>query len=183
VNQLDKQEVNYLIIEIKKSNDLAYEKLYGIMAKSVCSLAFSILKDKYLAEDATHETFIRVKSMSSMYIENTNGVAWILTLTRNLCLNILKKRKQETSSIINMDFYKNNNESFENSIEKYLLREALNKLNKIERNIVLLYSISGLKHREISSILEIPRATERWYYFSAIKKLKIILERSQKCEG
>ncbi len=184
-------EIDNLITKTKSGNLIEFELLYKKMCKAVYALAFSILDDKLLAEDAVHETFIRVKLMAASYVSGTNGVAWILKITRNLCLNILKKRKFEVNfpvdgqipnmgdiSQINQGIVSTHDKKneFENSIERFVLKEALNKLKDNERQIVLLYSVSGLKHHEIADLLNIPKSTERWKYSSAIGKLKNFLK-------
>lgn len=161
------------------------------MSKAVYALAFSILGDKSLAEDAVHETFIRIKLMNDSYVPGTNGIAWILRITRNLCFNALKKRKfevnfptnEENRNLENIiqqnqstDCVYNKKNELENTIDRYVLKEALNKLKENERQIVLLHSVSGLKHHEIADLLNIPKATERWQYSSAIGKLKKLLK-------
>lgn len=185
-------EINILLIEIKNSNDSSFEILFKKMHKSVFALAFSILGDKTLAEDVVQETFIRIKTKSNSYLEGTNGVAWIFQIARNLSLNIIKKRKFEVA--ISKDnqsleelFIKHNPSSdkskeFDRSLEKFLLQEAFTKLNKLERQIVILYVVSGLKHKEVAKLLNIPRPTERWYYIRALGKLRKILSAKTTCE-
>ncbi|RCX16082.1 RNA polymerase sigma factor (sigma-70 family) [Anaerobacterium chartisolvens] len=184
-------EIDKLITNVKSGNLNDFALLYQKMSKGVYALAFSILGDKPLAEDAIHETFIRVKLMANSYASGTNGTAWVLRITRNICLNVLKKRKFEVNFSTNEQSpgfesidhisqkpeyaYDKKNE-FENSIERFVLKEALNKLKDNERQIVLLYSVKGLKHHEIADLLNIPKATERWQYRSAIGKLKNLLK-------
>lgn len=177
------KNVDRLIIDVKNGNKKGFTLLYKNMCKAVYALALSTLSDKSLAEDAVHETFIRVKLMANTYTSGTNGVAWVLTITRNLCLNILKKRKFEvdypsddqSNNVIDVNALNHKKNEFENTLDKFILKEALSKLKEKERQIVILHSVSGLKHREIADLLDIPQATERWQYSSAIAKLRKLL--------
>jgi RNA polymerase sigma-70 factor (ECF subfamily) len=185
-------EINVLLIAIKNANDSSFEILFKKMHKSVFALAFSILGDKSLAEDVVQETFIRIKTKSNSYLEGTNGVAWIFQIARNLSLNILKKRKFEVTILKDNQsleelFLKhspssNKSKEFDISLEKFLLQEAFTKLNENERQIVILYAVSGLKHKEIAKLLNIPQPTERWYYIRALGKLRKTLSAQITCE-
>ncbi|MFN7252343.1 MAG: RNA polymerase sigma factor [Anaerobacillus sp.] len=180
-----KNDVNTLLTEIKGANESSFEKLYIKMHKAVFALALSIIRDKSLAEDVVQETFIRIKTKSNSYQEGTNGPAWIFQITRNLSLNLLKKRKCEINIfnnnnsidelILKQNSSKDRPQEVEMFIERYLLQEAFTKLNENERQIVILHAVSGLKHREIAALLNISQVTERWYYIRALEKLRKIL--------
>ena len=59
-----------------------------------------------------------------------------------------------------------------NILDRIVLQEALSKLDFEERQIVILHSLTGLKHREIGEILELPVGTVLSKYNRSIKKLK-----------
>ena len=60
--------------------------------------------------------------------------------------------------------------------ERELLQTALAALEEQERRIVVLHAVTGLKHREIAQLLELPLATVLSKYHRALKKLKVRLE-------
>ena len=55
-------------------------------------------------------------------------------------------------------------------------RAALELLDAEERRIVLLHAVTGWKHREIASLLELPLPTVLSKYHRALKKLRKQLE-------
>ena len=57
-----------------------------------------------------------------------------------------------------------------------LLEAAFKQISDEERNIIVLHVLSGLKHREIAKILDMPLATVLSKYHRGLKKLKGILE-------
>ncbi|NLM59789.1 MAG: sigma-70 family RNA polymerase sigma factor [Clostridium sp.] len=63
-----------------------------------------------------------------------------------------------------------------------MLKEAFTKLDENERQIIILYAVSGLKHKEIAKLLGISQSTERWYYIRALGKLRKILSSQSSCE-
>ena len=57
-----------------------------------------------------------------------------------------------------------------------MLREALARLGAGEREIVLLHAVTGLKHREIAQLLELPLSTVLSKYHRGLKKLKALMK-------
>ena len=56
--------------------------------------------------------------------------------------------------------------------ERMLLHSAVAALSEQERQIVLLYAVTGWKHREIAALLQMPLPTVLSKYHRALKKLK-----------
>ena len=61
-------------------------------------------------------------------------------------------------------------------LDKVILQDALNTLDFEERQIVILHSLTGMKHREIAEILDLPTGTVLSKYNRSIKKLRRELE-------
>ena len=53
-----------------------------------------------------------------------------------------------------------------------LINNVFEYISDEERNILILHAVSGLKHREIAKMLEMPLATVLSKYNRAIKKIK-----------
>ena len=60
--------------------------------------------------------------------------------------------------------------------ERALLQGALASLTDEERRVVLLHAVTGLKHREIAALLELPLPTVLSKYHRALKKMRSCLE-------
>jgi len=168
-NELDK-----LIVDVSLEAPNALEILYTETRVAVFGLAFSILKDYALAEDITHDVYIKIRTYSKKYKARGKGKAWILKITRNLTYSFLKKNQNLT--IMESDLIANK-ELIENFDDNLALREALLALNDKQREIVVLYAVSGFTHKEIANLLNITYPTVRWHYHMALKNLKNIIER------
>lgn len=59
-----------------------------------------------------------------------------------------------------------------NPEDKIVLEAALDILSEEERNIVLLYAVTGLKHKEIAESLGLSLSTALSKYHRALKKLR-----------
>ena len=56
------------------------------------------------------------------------------------------------------------------------MQQALAALGEEERRIILLHAVTGLKHREIAALLELPLSTVLSKYNRALKKMRAYLE-------
>lgn len=99
-------------------------------------------------------------------------MAWLLTIARNLARMKLRQRERQAEL---------SDEEWEaipadspgvTPEDRDLLQTALAGLEDQERQVVLLHAVTGLKHREIAALLELPLATVLSKYHRALKKLK-----------
>ena len=103
-------------------------------------------------------------------------MAWLLTVARNLALSRLRQSGRQ----VGLD------EEEWNAIpasapdvtpeDRHLLQEALARLSGEERRIVLLHAVTGLKHREIAQLLELPLSTVLSKYHRGLKKLRSLMK-------
>ncbi len=146
--------------------------IYDACRTSVYGFALSILKNSHDAEDMMQETFVKVFSEAGRYHPQGKPMAWILTITRNLCLH----RMRHTSRILeNEEDWERHADSAaegENLLDTIVLREAMTYLSEDERQIVVLHAVSELKHRQIAQIMEMPLPTVLSKYSRAMKKLR-----------
>ena len=159
----------------------ALSNLYEVCKNSIYSFSLSILKNKHDAEDVLQEVFIKIYENASTYQKNGKPMAWILTITKNLSLMKLRKKKNHTDLDLFKDILPDNKKI--NDIEtKLLLSAAFECISDEERNILVLHAVSGFKHREISKILGLPLATVLSKYSRSIKKIKNKMSEERKHE-
>ena len=92
---------------------------------------------------------------------------------------------REAVSYTHLDVYKRQDEEWSalparapdvTTEDRHVLRAALSVLSEQERQVVMLHAVTGLKHREIAQLLELPLATVLSKYRRALKKLNLLLE-------
>ncbi|WP_276326174.1 RNA polymerase sigma factor [Pseudobacteroides cellulosolvens] len=150
------------------------KSIYNDFKHAVYSLAYTILGDKYLAEDVSHNVFLKILSSASSYKTGTSPKAWIMQITRNTAIDELRKKRDITT-----DFETNNDNALiykENYDKKIIVFTAVNTLEFEQRQIVVMHVIAGLTFREIGELLNQPIGTVAWKYRTSINKLKVILK-------
>ena len=146
-------------------------KLYEITSSAVYGFALSILKNIHEAEDVLHDDYIKVYDNAGTYQDNGKPMAWIFTITKNLSLMKLRSKKHhaDIDEIIEIIPSKSN---INNSETKLLIEAIFKCISDEERNILMLHTMSGYKHREISKLLDIPLSTVLSKYNRTIKKIR-----------
>ena len=166
------EHLDELIEKIAAGNRDALASLYEQTNKSVYGFALSILKDTHDAQDVLQDCYLHIYSAAGSYRSQGKPMAWILTITRNLCL----KCRQAHSKCAPMpeedrSFIPQEDAEF-SAEDKMMLSLCMKSLSAIGRQIVVLHAVSGLKHREIAALLKMPLPTVLSNYNRAIKKLQ-----------
>jgi RNA polymerase sigma-70 factor (ECF subfamily) len=165
--------LNQYIEKLKLKDDEAFSIVYNETKNAVYSIIYAIIKNQTNCEDLMQDTYITMLEKLDQFDTKKNFLPWLLTIARNKAVDHYRKYKKE------LLFDISDNETITPSISpdgerSILVREMLNILSDIEREIFLLSIINNLKRREIAKILEMPLGTVLWHYNNAIKKIKKI---------
>ena len=136
----------------------------------------SYLKNAHDAQDLTQDVYVQVWDCAEQYRPTGSPMGWLLTVCRNLCL--MRLRREECHTALSEEEWDAipAQECGLDTDERTLLQGALASLADEERRVVLLHAVTGLKHREIAALLELPLPTVLSKYHRALKKMRIFLE-------
>ena len=117
----------------------AIAEIYRLTSSAVYGFALSILKNTHDSEDVLHDCYIHLYSSAASYRSVGKPMAWILTITRNLCMTKLREKKRRNEADIE-DWSEYIEESGALSTEeRFVIRECMSTLSDEERQIVLLH--------------------------------------------
>lgn len=153
-----------------KNKDI--EKIVRKYADLVYRVAFTILKNKSDTEDVFQEVFMKICTEDVKFINEEHQKAWIIRVTKNKCLDFLKRSCNKNKSELDENIQK---EEPEDNSE--VLHEVM-KLPDKYRIIIYLFYYEGYKISEISSLLEINESTLK----SRLVKAREILKENLKEE-
>ncbi len=172
IHKGEEVHLDNLLSGISAGNQDALEQLYQHTRSSIYSFALSILKNTHDAEDVLHDCYVAVWYNVSTYRSQGKPLAWLMTITRNLCLQQLRERsKMADSSQEQWELYLPSNDRFTME-DRNVLLACMEQLSDQERQIVILHAVSGFKHREIAALLELPLSTVLSKYNRALKRLR-----------
>lgn len=161
---------------IAEGDASAFAALYREAAPAVFAYALSVLKNRESAEDITQETFLKVRGAAHLYKKQGKPLAFLFTIARNLCLMQLRKARcvipaEDPETLSAPEIW-----PMADAEDRLVLEEAFRVLGDTERQVILLHAVTGLKHREIASLLDLPLGTVLTGYYRGIRKLRRELE-------
>ena len=159
-----------LLFQIASGSKEALAQLYAETKSAIYGFALSILKNSHDAEDIMQEAYIRIYANAHTYKAQGKPLAWILTIVRNLAL--MKLREQKRVTTLSPEDWEIPDVTYGPDDNKLLVSALLNRLTDQERQIVVLHSLTALKHREIAALLDLPLPTVLSKYHRALEKLK-----------
>lgn len=172
-----RSEYDRLLLLMKEGDREAFRCLYEETAKSVYGYALSILKNPQDAEEAMQDAYLTVWNQAGRYHSDGKPMAWIFTITKNLCYMKLRRQNNQGVSLDELREQEGGWEpgelcdAIESAPEKQVLLDALKFLKEEERSIILLHDASGMKYREIAELLDMPLPTVLSKYHRSMKKL------------
>lgn len=145
----------------KQERELMIEKLIRDYGNDVLRLAFMYLKDKYLAEDAFQEVFIKVYHNWDNFRNESSEKTWIIRITINVCKDMMKNNWFKKVSFYSFEDIYNGEVSnnVADEIEKKLLFEEILRLPDKYKEVIILYYYQGFRVSEIATILETTTGT------------------------
>ena len=160
------------ILDISNGSKEALELLYNKTKSYVYGYAFSMLNNVTDAEDVMQDTYVNIYKYASMYNPRNKPLAWILTITKNLCLNKLKQKKRRKETDISDIEHIITKDKRHMHHDYTFARTILEELTEEEKKIIILSSVEGLKYREIAHLLDLNLSTVLSKYHRAMKKLR-----------
>lgn len=169
----ENSECEKAIIKIADGDSDSLKLIHRYMNRQIYAVAYSVLRDFSLSDDVVQETYIKILEKAFSYRKGTNARAWILSIARNIAIDMFRRRKFETVSDETEGEYARFDEgSILSSME---VKNALDALDDEERQIITLKIYAGLKHREIASLLGITAESSKKKYQRAAAKLRDLL--------
>jgi RNA polymerase sigma factor (sigma-70 family) len=152
--------------------------IYDAEAPRMVGVALRLLRRRDLAEEAVHDTFLKVWASAAMFDEARGDPrAWIYTILRNRSLSIL--RGEARTDLVD-DFEPMGMASDDESPEEAMsrlsdagaLKQCLERLDPERREAVLLAYVQGLTHGEIAGRMQIPLGTIKSWIRRSLMALK-----------
>lgn len=183
-------------ILLKKSQEgdiHAFEQLIESYQKRVFNIAYRIIGSYDDANELAQEVFIKVYRSLVKFKGQSTFSTWIYSITKNVCYDELRKRKNKKVVYIDEDV-KYDNSEIQRQIEddrpqpdeiaekneiKRIIHEAISELSEEHRVAIVLRDIQGFSYEEISKILECPEGTVKSRINRARQSLKNILKKNK----
>ena len=153
--------------------------VYQTYGRLVFAIAYRVLGDTGLAEDATQQTFVQAWRAAGSYDPSRALGAWLATIAKRVAIDVHRRERRhrnldniDTSDSASLVTLPPSAEQIHDVAE---VRRALDELPPADRDLIRMQHFDELSHAEIADKLEIPLGTVKSRIFRAHRRLAGIL--------
>ncbi len=184
-NLTDEQLVELAVTE----NPEAFGEIVRRWERKIFALCFGMLAREDEAKDAAQETFISAYRNLKNFRGDAKVSSWLHRIAVNQCLTIKRRAKSRSESFL--DDEENAEErvfiaparllpsrTTEQNERLHLVRQAVNSLPVDLREVIVMKEFEEMTFQEISETLGLPLSTVKSRLYTALKQLRMKLERT-----
>lgn len=168
-----------IVLETKKGNDDFLNKIME-QSRYLYRVAYRLTGNQEDAEDLTQETVFQAHRKSDKYVYDKSLKAWLRMIMTNRFRDKVRKKHLKVvameDNILAPQAFEHQDLSVEEQVENRLVlenvKDKINELPEIYRNVLVLRHFHGFTYAEISQALDIPEGTVKTQLFRARKMLK-----------
>jgi RNA polymerase sigma factor (sigma-70 family) len=156
-------DVDALALPFHQGDPESVRELYRLTGKAAFSVAYRVLENRSLAEDAVQQAFLSAWR-SRDRLDPSRGIRlWLFSIVKRAALDVQRRERLRTHG--NIDDAASHPAliedppGIEQAWEAWRVREALERLPPDERELVRLQHFVGLTHTEIAERLDMPLGT------------------------
>lgn len=182
----DAAKIMELVLRAQKGDHEAFGQIYDQFVTPIHRyVAFRLPPG--VVEDIVSDVFVKAweKLESFKGRKGTPFSSWLFRIAHNIVIDTYRTQKQTTELDefhIDEDRWNDPTLSITQDVQAVLLREAMNKLPKRYREVLLLCFMSGLSHTEVARTMRIREGGVRILKHRALKKLGELLPVSMRDE-
>lgn len=164
-----------LVARCREGHDEAWRELVDRFGQKVFAIAYHFTLKREDAEELSQEIFLKLFENLHRYDGGFPLVAWILSVSRNLCIDRYRRRKREKSFRFVSDeavtaLLKSEDDPASMALKKERTRILFTALSDVPEDlaeILILRDLNGLAYDEIGKALELPEGTVKSRLFRA----------------
>jgi len=164
-----------LVDRCRKGEDEAWRELVDRFGQRVYSVAYHFTLKREDAEELSQEIFLKIFENLERYDGGFPLIAWIVSLSRNLCIDRYRRRKREKSFRFVSDdavlpMLRSDDDPSAEALRKErtkMLFAALSEIPEELAEILVLRDLDGLAYDEIGKALALPDGTVKSRLFRA----------------
>ena len=162
----------------RRGDASAFEALVRRYYRAAYAVALALLSNSMDAEDVCQDAFLKALERLDDCREPDKFASWLLRIVRNRAHNFRAYRRVRATESLELAGAAGREDSARDAERADLrerLEDALGQLSEIQRQVVLLHDLEGLKHREIAGHLAISEGMSRQHVLNARRTLREIL--------
>jgi RNA polymerase sigma-70 factor (ECF subfamily) len=172
-----------LIALVARGDDTALAELYDRVGRVAYGIAFRILRDERLAEDAVQEGFLAVwRSAATFRAERAKASTWVVTLVHRRAVDIVRREERRRAEPLEPVGQETPDPAGSAEDEAWLgfererVLSALAALPDAQRESLELAYYGGYSQSELAEMLGVPIGTIKSRMFAGLARLRDLLD-------
>lgn len=164
-----------LVRKARRGDERAFGQLVHKYGRAAYAVAYSVTGRHEDAEDAAQESFLVALERLEECRSPERFAGWLMTIVRNRSRNLVRRESLRETDPVPLSASSRTptpERETERAELQEVLRDALDGLSEVQREIVLLHDLEGWKHREIADRMGLPSGTVRSHLHFARKALR-----------
>jgi RNA polymerase sigma-70 factor (ECF subfamily) len=157
-------------------NETNLFKQIEVFKNKLFRYALNMLKNELDAEDVIQELLVRIWQRKEQFDQIENKEAWCMTVTRNLCIDKIRSRKQSSQDVSDYHFIADHGATpdivTEDRENLKIVMDVLNSLPENQKEIIHLRDVEGYTYKEISELTGLSEDQVKVNLFRARQRLK-----------
>lgn len=179
------------ISRLKQGNLKGLESLVKRYQAQAVHAAYMIVFDRGLAEDVTQTAFVKAAERIHQFDENRPFAPWFFRIVLNDALKLTKKQKRYVSLDEQFDEptmqlaeqlrdpSMRPEQLIEQKETRQLILKAIQSLSPEQRAVIVMQYYLDMSEKDMSTKMERPLSTIKWWLRDARKRLRSLMESSQ----
>jgi RNA polymerase sigma-70 factor (ECF subfamily) len=167
-------------VTINAGNPTDFKTIYDNCMQMLFKISYRIVNDEEAAEDLVHDSLIKANEKCLVFPSLNDCKYWLIRVVKNASLNYVARKDRERKAYEKV-LYEDHRKSESGEIDLLKAdamknaKEALNKLPKNLREVLILKEYGDLKYKEIGKVLGITEGNVKVRVFRAREQLLKLL--------
>jgi RNA polymerase sigma-70 factor, ECF subfamily len=168
-----------LVEAVARADEDALGELYDRFGKVAYGLAYKILQDAALAEDAVQEAFLQIwRGAGSYRPERAKASTWLLTFVHRRAVDLVRREQKRRTLPVVVEPQGADPGADEEALQRSrreIVQDALRRLPAEQREPIELAYYAGLTQSELAERLGQPLGTIKSRMFTGLQRLRVLL--------
>jgi RNA polymerase sigma-70 factor (ECF subfamily) len=171
---------NEIQVAINAGNPADFKTIYDACMQMLFKISYRIVNDEEAAEDLVHDSLIKANEKCLVFPSLNDCKYWLIRVVKNASLNYVKRKDRERKAYEKV-LYEDHRKSESGEVDLLKAdamkkaKEALNKLPKNLREVLILKEYGDLNYKEIGKVLGITEGNVKVRVFRAREQLLKLL--------
>lgn len=172
MKHLEDEQLVRLFLETQRN--VYFEALYERYATKVYRKCLSFTHDQALAEDYTHDIFLKVVLNLNQFRDNARFSTWLYSITYNFCIDRLRSARKMAEEALdeNMEVIDDTEEMELAEVDVQRLGKTMEKLPAEERSLLLMKYQDDLSIRDIAEAFGLSESAVKMRLMRTREKFK-----------